>query len=183
MAKRQTQYQFKPFKDFTRTRHGGGERKGMRKLARPVATKTPMHLTLRAERAKGARSMLRQTYFSRIQAIVFGFGERNDVQILRFANVGNHLHLLVKARTRKGFQSFLRTITGLIARLVMGAVKGLAQGRFWDELAFSRIVAPGRDLKNADRYIIQNALEAFGAPTKRHPGDPTIKLYGVYGFQ
>ena len=146
MAKKaQTQLQFKTHKDYTRTEHGGGLRTGARKLVRPLAIKSPMHIVLRSSRAKGTRSMLSKAYFPRVTAIVFKFAKSKDVHIAQFANVGNHLHLLVQARTKSGFQRFLRTITGLIARLIMGAVKGRPSGKFWDNLAFSRVVNWDRD--------------------------------------
>ena len=161
------QLQFTALRDFTRTRHGGGERAGRRKTARPVATKRPMHLTLRASRATGATSMLRPACCHHISAIVAKFADPNDVRVLRFANVGNHLHLVVQAKTRAGFQNYLRTIAGLIARVATGAVKGRASGKFWDELAFSRVIAWGRDLKRTLDYVLGNAMEGLGVPTKR----------------
>src|SRR5271156_4845013 len=93
--------------DFTRTEHGGALRAGKRKLARPVATKRPMHLVMRSTRARAGWSMASTTNSPRIHAIVFGSADRFRVQILRFANVGNHLHLVVQAKTRGGFQAFL----------------------------------------------------------------------------
>ena len=173
------QFQFAALKDFTATRHGGGERAGRRKTARPVATRRPMHLTLRASRALGAASMLRPAVCPHVSAIVARFAARNGVYVLRFANAGNHLHLVVRAKTRRGFQNYLRTIAGLIARAATGAVKGRASGKFWDELAYSRVVAWGRDLKRTLDYVTGNALEGLGVPTKRRPRDDfTAKVYG-----
>jgi len=56
-------------------------------------------------------------------------------------NVGNHLHLLARARRRADFQSFLRDLGGSLAIAVTGARKGNRIGRFWDKLAWSRVVA------------------------------------------
>ena len=180
MAKRaQTQFQFKAFKDYTRTEHGGDLRTGVRKLARPLATRTPMHIVLRSSRAKGNSSMLSKAHFARVQAIVYKFAKTNNVHISQFANVGNHLHLLVQAKSRTGFQNFLRTITGLIARLIMGAVKGRPGGKFWDSLAFSRTVSWGRDFRAAMKYVFQNTKESSGIPTARKPATRlTATLYG-----
>ena len=177
--KAQTQLQFKALKNYTRTEHGGGLRTGARKLARPLATKSPMHVVLRSTKANGSRSMLRKAHFPHVTAIVFKFAKVNHVHIAQFANVGNHLHLLVQARSRTGFQNFLRTVTGLIARLITGAVKGRPCGPFWDELAFSRAVSWGRDYRATVNYVFQNAKEAFGVPTPRRPvADFAAALYG-----
>src|SRR5271156_3235672 len=85
--------------DFTRTEHGGALRAGKRKLARPMATKRPMHLVMRSTRARGGWSMASTTNNSKVHVIVVGSAERFHIQILRFANVGNHLHLVVQAKT------------------------------------------------------------------------------------
>ena len=47
---------------------------------------------------------------------------------------------------------------------VTGARKSveLADGRFWDELAYTRVVEWGRDLARTTRYIVTNLFEAAG---------------------
>jgi hypothetical protein len=177
---RTAQLQFAALKDFTQTRHGGGERVGRRKIARPVATRRPMHDTMRSTKATGRYSMLRPLCCAEISAIVARFADKNRVRVLRFANVGNHLHLVVQAKTRAGFQNYLRTIAGLIARAATGAVKGRASGKFWDELAFSRVLAWGRDLKRSLVYVLSNALEGLRVPTRRRPVEGfRARVYGV----
>jgi hypothetical protein len=54
--------------------------------------------------------------------------------------MGNHIHLKIKITDRKYFQNFLRTVTALIARKVTGAAKTKRFGKFWDALAFTRVV-------------------------------------------
>src|SRR6266568_1844984 len=107
---RQAQLGFKEFRGFTRAEHGGDLSKGRRKQARPVAVKRPMHLVLRASRAKGSYSMLTKDNHMKVQNILFGRARLYQVKIHKFANVGNHLHLVVQAKTKKGFQQFLRTV-------------------------------------------------------------------------
>ncbi len=50
----------------------------------------------------------------------------------------------------------------MIARIVTGAKKGSAFGRFWDALAYSRVVEWGRAYFIAKYYVIQNEMEAEG---------------------
>lgn len=87
------------------------------------------------------------------------------VRIYRFSNVGNHLHLLVLPGSRKGFQNFLRSITGSIALLVTGTRKGNElERRFWDLLAFTRVLSWGREFRIVSIYFVKNLLESLGIP-------------------
>jgi REP element-mobilizing transposase RayT len=95
------------------------------------------------------------------------------VRLYRYANVGNHIHLLIRVPSRSVWQRFLRELTGGIAMIVTAATKGQAlkkneTGRgFWDHLAFTRIVHFGRDFKNMGNYLIKNLFESAGVPMKR----------------
>jgi hypothetical protein len=144
-----------------RIEHGGDKRKGRRKLARPIDPKRPMHVVLHASRAKGDWSMLRLQNERAIKRIIWTAAANHGIRVYQFANVGNHLHLLVKTRTRQGFQDFARTISALIARAVTGAKKGNPVGKFWDELLYSKVLEWGRVFFNAKYYVIQNELETL----------------------
>lgn len=97
-----------------------------------------------------------------IEALIRGAGKRFGIRLYEFSNNGNHLHLLLRAQTREGFKSFVRSISGAIARRMTGAKKGKPlSSSFWDYLPFTRIVEWGRDFKNAQSYVIQNLLEAL----------------------
>ena len=58
----------------------------------------------------------------------------------QYANSGNHLHIVLKGKTKKNIQSILRTVPALIARRMTGAKKGNPQGKFWDGRLYTRIV-------------------------------------------
>jgi REP element-mobilizing transposase RayT len=146
----------------SRVEHGGDIRKGKRKLARPFDRKRAMHVTLRSERAIGAWSLLRLEKARSIKTLAYKLARENDVRIYQFANSGNHLHLLLKAKDHSGFKRFLRTLTALTSRLVTGAKKGNPVGKFWDSLAWSEIVNWGRHFFSVRYYVIQNELEAEG---------------------
>ncbi len=105
--------------------------------------------------------MLRPAYRDRIAQLVERVANKYGIRVYRFANFGNHAHLLVQARARPEFQGFLRELSGRIATLVTGAVKGRPDG-FWDGLAWSRLVSWGRDWKALHRYLIANLFEAEG---------------------
>lgn len=152
-----------------RREHGGEIRKGKRKLPRPIDPRKPLHLTLCSERARCEWSMLRPANEHRIKALVYRYARKNSVKILQYVNSGNHLHILLKASTRGGFKCFLRTITGLIARLIMNAAKGRASGKFWDGLAYTRVVTWGWDLFHTRFYVVMNEMESVGV-WSRHWG-------------
>jgi REP element-mobilizing transposase RayT len=146
-----------------RASHGGELAKGRRKIARPVALKKPMHLVLRASEARGKYSLLRLEHARFVQITLTSVSRTYGVRVYEFSNVGNHLHLLVRASSRDGFKNFLRVLAGRIAQKVTGARKGKPWGgRFWDLLVFSRIVEWGRAFAIARGYVVKNQLQALG---------------------
>src|SRR6476646_4501556 len=101
-----------------RTKHGGEERKGKRKEARPIATKRAMHITLRSERAKGEWSLLEKKNARFIRELLSQASRKWKVKVYETANVGNHIHLLLRSQTREGFANFLRVLGAQIAAFV-----------------------------------------------------------------
>jgi REP element-mobilizing transposase RayT len=145
-----------------RTEHGGDLRAGKRKLARPIDPKRPVHVILRVAGARGPRSLLARANRRHVDDLVHRYSRRFRVRIHTYANVGNHLHLLIQGRDRRGIRSFLRVLPGQIAQKVTGARKGqrLARGRFWDALAFTRVVEWGKAFDAAKLYVFKNQLES-----------------------
>jgi hypothetical protein len=141
--------------------YGGKSVAGKRRRQRPFDPKRPLHLSLKAAGARGERSMLRPEAKFRIFAASRKWESRAGVRLMGFENVGNHLHLVVLARKRRDLQKFLRGFTGQVAMLMTGAKKG-QKGKFWTELAWSRVVNWGRDLLGIGDYLSRNLLEALG---------------------
>ena len=102
------------FRAFTRAEHGGDFRQGQRKLWRPFDRRKPLHVTLRSSRARGAWSLLDHKNERRVRHLVYRFASKNRVRIFKYANAGNHLHLLVHSKDHAAFKRFLKTIAGLI---------------------------------------------------------------------
>jgi REP element-mobilizing transposase RayT len=155
-------------RELARSEHGGDVRHRRRKLERPVSTRRAMHVTLHSERAIGEWSLLRHT--REVREALRDCGRRTGVRIYDFANVGSHLHLLVRARRRDAFQAFLRSFAGIVARRVTGARKGrpIQGGHFWRALAWSRVVTWGRDYATVRHYIFRNRIEASLGKGIRH---------------
>jgi REP element-mobilizing transposase RayT len=153
--------------------HGGDLASGKRKTARPIDPKQGLHVVLRSSIARGEWSMLRPQYCQPIHDFTHQLAEHWGVRIYRFANVGNHIHLLIKVPSRAVWRRFIKELSGGIAIIVTGARKGAglkknADGRgFWDKLVFTRIVKFGRDFMGVKLYLAKNLFEAAGIPMKR----------------
>jgi REP element-mobilizing transposase RayT len=153
--------QFSPF-PLSPTAHGGVVRLGKRKCARPIAVKRPMHLVMRSTRARGDWSFLHKRNKGVIQLLLLDCAERFGVKIFRYENVGNHMHLLVQARSRKSLQAFLRVFPQRVMFAVTGARCGSPKGRFFDRIVFSRVVEWGREFRVMQNYLWKNAMESLG---------------------
>ncbi len=142
---------------------GGDLLKRKRKSARPIATKRAMHTTLRSEWAKGPHSFLMAHNAAFIRAKFKALSNQFGICIYESSINSNHLHLLTRAKSREGYKSFLRTLSGAIAMKITGARKGAGLGkRFWLGRPWSRIIAWGKAFTIAKNYVIQNSLESLG---------------------
>lgn len=163
--------------------HGGDLARGKRKTFRPIDPKQALHVVLRSSKARGVLSMLHPRHCNAIERHVQNTAKRCGVRVYRFANVGNHLHLLIKVPSRPAWKRFAKRLSGGVAQIVTGARKGAALNRttdrtrdidltesaqraFWDHLLFTRIVSFGRDFKGVAKYLIKNLFEAAGVPMK-----------------
>lgn len=111
-----------------------------------------------------------------IRKIAFKASKRFRVQIYEKAICGNHLHFLVRGKSKTCVQNFFRVLAGHIAQEILrqfplcdkergGAPKKGCkknQRKFWSVLLYSRIVSWGKDFSNVTNYVIQNTLEALG---------------------
>jgi REP element-mobilizing transposase RayT len=164
--KKQTSF-FKSHSEFSASRisHGGAG-SGRRKTFRPLDRKRPLHIVLKSSHARGERSLLARKLA--VKRVVEQKAALYDITIHGFQNMGNHLHLLVSFKARKSMQTFLRVVSGLVARIATGARKGRAFGhRFWDHLVFTRIVTGRRDFETMSRYMTKNEVERECGPSLR----------------
>jgi REP element-mobilizing transposase RayT len=132
--------------------HGGELAKGRRKNRRPLAKKRPIHLVLKAKREFGQG---RQAVVQETKRLAAKFG----LKIYDLALAKDHLHLVLTIPSRKNYISFIRALTGLLARKLG---KGI-----WLLLPFSRVSIWGKAYRELRKYLEQNRLEAAGvAPYK-----------------
>lgn len=139
--------------------HGGDLARGKRKRMRPFDPKRPAHVVMHSSRARGPWSLLKHKVL--VIWHLNEISERFGIKLIKETNLGSHLHLIIKAPSRRAFQNWLRLLAGTIALHITRAKKGSPKGKFWDELAFTRVVAWGRDLLGLRAYLSKNEIEAL----------------------
>ena len=154
-------------KRYGRTQYGGVGTKNHRKLERPLSTKKWIHLVLKSDKAVGQLSFLKPAHQIFVRQLLHAKALKFGVKIADYANVGNHLHLKIRITSRESFKKFLKSVTAQIARKITGARKGKPFGRFWQGLAFTRILTSRLEEINLKGYIEANRREASQSKTAR----------------
>ncbi len=145
---------------YGRTAYGGAKPKGRRKLERPLATNRSIHLVLKSDKAVGYYSFLSLRNRQPVESLLRKKAKQFGVFIAELVNVGNHLHLKIRIADRHQFQKFLKSVTCLIARMVTGAKKGKPFGRFWQHLAYTRVLKSSLEELYLKGYLEANRREA-----------------------
>ncbi|MGE3387953.1 MAG: transposase [Bdellovibrionales bacterium] len=132
--------------------------------ARPLSTRHPIHLVLRSSKAQGAQSFWHRQNKLFVQNCLRKYSARFGIQVLNCANVGNHLHLLMKLGNRFTYEKFIRAFSAAISlRLTKwNKNKGLRTEKFWDFRPYSRVVVGQRNILTMKDYISINQLEGLG---------------------
>ncbi len=130
------------------------------KVKRPLDSKLPIHLEL-----KCTKSLLRlPKVFAKVNREADRVCKRHGVTVYNYANVGNHLHFVLKIPARPRWAAFIRELTGRIAQVaqeITAQQKG--SGKFWAKLPFTRVVAGWRKaFRIILDYVDLNRLEAEG---------------------
>lgn len=148
-------------------RHGGDLNKGKRKIKRPLVPGKLHHLVMRSEKAVGQYNFLRANNRVVVDKIVKKQSLHFGIRIAKFANVGNHLHIALRFKNRASFQGFLISLSGMLARAITHARKGRPFGKFWDALAFTRVLESKMEEFFLREYIQANIIEAQHGPAMR----------------
>lgn len=135
-----------------------------------------MHIVLRSSRARGGWSLLGSEKRKIVDRAIEAATGRFRVRVYDRANVGNHLHFVLKARTHDAYRAFIRYLSGRIAFEVTGAKKGRAKGRFWDSIPYSRVLGWGRDFINARIYVTKNLFEGEGVELMTPDGPRVFRI-------
>jgi len=131
----------------------GGSLLGKRtnpKAARPLSSKLPIHLVLRSTRSW----MRTPRRFKTVNYTVTRVAKKLGVRIHEYANVGNHLHLLIKIPHRGRWAPFIRELTGRLATLA-------GRSQVWEGRPFTRVVNGWRKAyRSVKEYVRLNAWVA-----------------------
>jgi REP element-mobilizing transposase RayT len=138
-------------------------KKSHAKLPRPVSTRNAMHLVLRSGICRGRLSLLDYRNSRLVDRVIKSQSKKHGVKVYSVAKAYNHIHMVILPLRRQSYVRFTKSITGLIARNLLGAERGNATHRqFWDQRPWTRIVSWGREYRGILKYLEQNTLEAFG---------------------
>ncbi len=118
--------------------HGGVSLKKRRKIARPLLPGKITHVVFKSSKATAELSFYKHKRL--VASLLKAKSRRFFIEILDWVNMGNHLHLKVRFKDRKRMGQFLKSFTGTLARAITGAKKGNRFGKFWDGLAYTRVL-------------------------------------------
>jgi REP element-mobilizing transposase RayT len=140
---------------------GGAYLKGNHaKGKRPLESRFAIHVVLRASES----GLRRPAVYRHVNLAVTRACKKYGVKLYEYANVGNHLHLLIKLPHVRAWKAFIREVTGRIAQIARG-LKGRQKGTtaFWRHRPFTRVVRGWkRAYRLAKDYVVLNQLEAEG---------------------
>ena len=128
----------KNMRTFKAWTHGGTNLKKRRKTKRPLVPNLVTHVVLKSSKAK--HNMSFYSHKRLVHRLLRSKSKKFFVDLMDYVNMGNHLHLKVKFKDPKRFQQFLKSFTSLLARGITGAKKGKPFGKFWDGLAYTRVL-------------------------------------------
>ncbi len=135
--------QLKLFNDEAPKEFGGSLAAGKRKNLRPLDTRNPIHLVLKA---KDSDALLENK--ERIIALLKKYAEKFGLKIYGIGVSADHIHFSLLIQSRPAYNRWVRTVTGRLAI----EVKGLK----WRFIPFTRVGSWGRDFKKLQAYIQRN---------------------------
>ena len=136
---RQTKFEFmNDFKNY----FGGSLLVGVRKTARTLSTRKPIHTILKSSGYRffnpGNRS---------VENLIYSHASKYKIKIHRVSLNWSHVHLIIVIPTRDAYKAFIRTLTAAIVRAVSKTIGKSMKGIF-DLRPYTHILEWGRDYKN-----------------------------------
>lgn len=99
---------------------------GHRKSTRPLSRKHVVHVVMKSSQARGSNSLLGPRRARMVRQVLRLQSQKTGIQILETINLGSYLHLTLRVPHRKAYTDFIRAISGLIARKILGKERGKA---------------------------------------------------------
>lgn len=157
---------FQTMHDFNGRSFGGELSKGKRRSQRPLSETEPIHLVLKSNKAFGRRSLLHPANRKMLLKYTRRFVFRFHVRLYSFANVGNHIHIVIRVSDRKSYVSFISALTGTISKMIFKSAG------MWDMRPFTRVATWGRGFQIVKKYVernVEQGLWVVEAIMKRNP--------------
>lgn len=129
-----------------RNQFGGSLLVGCRKERRPLSSKLPIHLVLKA-----TDSVLLLRNKKQVEQILRTYSKKLGVKIYSLAVQYDHIHLAVRAMNRSVYVRWIRAVTSVLAQRLTGLK--------WKLRPFTRIASWGRDFIRLKNYILGNWRE------------------------
>lgn len=133
------------------TTHGGSLQKGRRKTRRPLSSKKPIHLVLKAR--KNNLYQNKKILHEQIQK----FQKRFEIKIYSSAVHFDHVHLLIQVKGRASYNAFVRSLSVEVAKKLGAGI--------WKLPPFTRMAEWGREFHRLWRYLQKNRVEVHERAT------------------
>lgn len=146
---------------------GGHLYRGHPREARCLDSKRALHIVLcRHSKWKDKKLSLKQKH---LEHLILRMGRLAQVKVYSMVIKEDQIHILVKLRNRRGYFQFIRSISGRLARLMLGVERGKANAtktrsgaEFWLARPFTRIVAWGPAMERVKGFFSSPKLCAVG---------------------
>lgn len=141
---------------------GGSLLLSKRKERRPLCTKRPTHLILKAEDlAKRFPGVSFTKVRAKVSRIIKLHAERHQISIDSHSVNWNHLHLGIRFKSRINYVRFIRAVTSHLV-LELSRHFGARLKNLFNLRPFTKVVEWGRAYKNLLKYIQINIFESEG---------------------
>ncbi len=133
------------FFEKNRKQFGGSLLVGQRKERRPLSSKHPVHLILKAT---NSFSLLKNKQL--VEQIIVKYSQKMGVRIYERAVHADHIHLAVLMK-REVYVRWIRAVTSVLAQRLTGLK--------WKLRPFTRVAGWGREFVRLKNYILGNQRE------------------------
>ncbi|MEK6774888.1 MAG: hypothetical protein AABY64_13170 [Bdellovibrionota bacterium] len=138
---------------------GGTQAVNKRKSQRTLSTKSPIHLVLRSDKAKGVCSFVNHQIV--LNKLITRLAKKHRIKIYAHAINWNHIHFVIRVFHRRNYNCWIRDLTGQIVQYISLKTK-THLSEFFTVRPYTRLVSWGREFKTVIEYQILNKMEVFG---------------------
>ncbi len=138
---------------------GGSQALKKRKVQRTLSGKSPIHLVVRSDKAKGIYSFV--NHQTTLNKLIIRLGKKHGIKIYAHAVNWDHIHFVIRIFHRQNYNSWIRDLTGQIVQCISSKTRTQLR-EFFTTRPYTRLVSWGREFKTVMDYQILNKMEIFG---------------------